>query len=101
MNPHVACRFGELEKHLRELCLAATGAIRLRGDAIAETVLMICSWNVEDVYAEGADWGWLLCAAGVVGMNSAVAGETLSRGRQCKPLPNAAGGNPTPGRSGP
>ena len=57
MKPHVACRFCELEKHLRVLCLAATGAKRLRGDAIVETVLMMCRSNVEVVYAEIAGWG--------------------------------------------
>lgn len=39
MNPHVASRFRELEKHLLEACL--TVEIRLRGNDIAETVRIV------------------------------------------------------------
>jgi hypothetical protein len=41
MKPHVAWRFRELEKHRRELCVAALEAALLRGDAFAETVLIV------------------------------------------------------------
>ena len=40
MKPHVAWRFWELEKHLRELWRTDVGDIRLKGITIAETVLI-------------------------------------------------------------
>ena len=41
MKPHVASRRCELEKHLRAP-MEETGAIRLRGEAIAETTRILC-----------------------------------------------------------
>jgi hypothetical protein len=43
MNPHVAWRFCELEKHLLELWRATAGETRLSGDAIAETARIVNS----------------------------------------------------------
>lgn len=41
MKPHVACRSRVLEKHRRELCRAATGAIRLKGIDTAVIVRIV------------------------------------------------------------
>jgi hypothetical protein len=41
MNPHVACRLWELEKHLRALWRAVVGVDLRRGEASAETVRMV------------------------------------------------------------
>lgn len=41
INPHVACRFCELEKHLRELRAANGGAILLKDALVAKAVLIV------------------------------------------------------------
>lgn len=78
MNPQVACRFWELEKHLREPCRTVLGEIRLKGITMAETALILLLKNIMyGIYREilrrevvEVGYGW---------MDSAVRG--LSRGR--------------------
>lgn len=41
MNPHVACQFWELEKHLRVLWRAANDIVLRTGEANADTVRIV------------------------------------------------------------
>jgi hypothetical protein len=41
MNPHVACKFCELEKHLLALCRTAVGEVLHIGEATAENDRML------------------------------------------------------------
>jgi hypothetical protein len=41
INPHVACQFWELEKHLRVLWRAADGTVLRTGEANAESVRIV------------------------------------------------------------
>jgi hypothetical protein len=41
MNPQVACRFCEFEKHLLEPSRTTVGDVLRRGDAIADIVRMV------------------------------------------------------------
>jgi hypothetical protein len=49
MKPHVAWRFRELEKYLCELRPASEVGNLLRGEAIADTVLIVCLYIFEVV----------------------------------------------------